>query len=141
LDFGVARSQEGDKPLTSEGTQIGTPGYMAPEQIEARGAVGPQADVFALGCVLYEAVTGTRAFYAPTIRELLTRMVTESPPLPSVHNPQIPEELEDLILRMLSKEPHNRPANATELLMILEALPPLSDAIIFDVSSSPPSST
>lgn len=140
LDFGVSRLQEGDQPLTSEGTQIGTPGYMAPEQIEARGGVGPQADVFALGCVLYEAVTGTRAFYAPTIRELLTRMVTESPPLPRAHNPQIPEELEDLILRMLSKEPQNRPANASELLRNLEILPALPDTVIFEATSSPPSS-
>lgn len=135
LDFGVSRLERGDLPLTLEGAQIGTPGYMAPEQIEARGGVGPQADVFALGCVLYEAVTGARAFYAPTIRELLARMVSENPPLPRALNPHIPLELENLILETLSKEPQGRPANALELLNKLESLPALSDAVPSDVLS------
>lgn len=139
LDFGVSRLEEGDRPLTSEGAQIGTPGYMAPEQIEARGSVGPQADVFALGCVLYEAVTGSRAFYAPTIRELLARMVNEYPPLPRLLNPQIPEQLEALIVQTLAKEPEERPANAAELLRLLEELPTLSDTVASDVYSSPQS--
>lgn len=139
LDFGVSRLEEGDSPLTSEGAQIGTPGYMAPEQIEARGSVGPQADVFALGCVLYEAVTGTRAFYAPTIRELLARMVSDAPPLPTILNPDIPEELENLIVQTLSKEPERRPVNAAELLILLQNLPPLSDARVSEVHSAPQS--
>ncbi len=141
LDFGVARLERGDQPLTSQGSQIGTPGYMAPEQIEAQAPVGPAADVFALGCILYEAVTGTRAFYAPTIRELLTRMVSEAPPLPRTLNPLIPEELESLIVRALSKTPEERPANASEFLRFLEQLPSLSDTVPQDVASSQPGSS
>src|SRR5690606_27378234 len=77
-----------------------------------------------------------RAFYAPTIRELLTRMVSEHPPLPRAVNPLIPEELESVILRALSKVPEERPSNASELLHLLEQLPPLADVVPHDVASS-----
>lgn len=129
LDFGVARLETSDDPLTAEGTQIGTPGYMAPEQIEGKGDVGPPADVFALGCVLYETVTGQRPFYAPTIRELLTKMVSEDPPDAHELNPLVPTELNALLDRVLQKDPNRRPQHAAELVNLLDALPELEDAV------------
>lgn len=123
LDFGVARLTKEDLPLTAEGTQIGTPGYMAPEQVEGSAEVDKAADVFALGCVLYELVTGQRAFSAPTIRELLNRILTEQPPLPSDLNHLVQPELERLILRSLEKLSGLRPNDAEEFVMALRGLP------------------
>jgi len=140
LDFGVARLV-GEQPiLTAEGSQIGTPGYMSPEQIEGRGSVGPAADVFALGCVLYETVTAQRAFYAPTIKELLARMLTEHPPAPSELHQDVPAELDALILRCLSKEPKQRPHDALELAELLARLPELSDEAASEARPSMPGS-
>lgn len=127
LDFGVARLVGEQPALTCEGTQIGTPGYMAPEQIEGRREVGPAADVFALGCVLYETLVGQRAFYAPTIKELLARMLSEMPPAPSELHRGVPPELDELVLHCLNKDPEHRPKNAAALVQLLNELPELSD--------------
>ncbi len=127
LDFGVARLDSSEPPLTAEGAQIGTPGYMAPEQIEGRGDVGPAADVFSLGCVLHEVITGQRAFYAPTVRELLARMVADHPPRPSELRSDVPPELDYLVASMLEKDPGRRPQDAAEVLLRLKALPRLDD--------------
>ena len=136
LDFGVARLQADDRPLTAEGTQIGTPGYMAPEQVEGRSRVGPQADVFALGCILYEVLSGQRAFYAPTIRELLGRIVGDNPvPLQELHH-GVPPELEKLVNVMLDKDPAQRPSDAANLRQLLLSLPPLDDAPPSEVQES-----
>lgn len=123
LDFGVARLAKDDLPLTAEGTQIGTPGYMAPEQVEGSAEVQATADVFALGCVLYELVTGQRAFTAPTIRELLNRILTEQPISPRELNHLAQPPLERLILRCLEKEPSLRPEDATRFVEALRELP------------------
>ncbi len=127
LDFGVARMMSEELPLTAEGTQIGTPGYMAPEQIEGAQDIGEAADVFALGCVLYELSTGQRAFAAPTIRELLNRILAGNPEPPSVLNPQILPELEALILACLEKNPSLRPKDAAAFFLRLEDIPEHED--------------
>ncbi len=123
LDFGVARLMSEELPLTAEGTQIGTPGYMAPEQVEGATDVGKAADVFALGCVLYELTTGQRAFSAPTIRELLNRILTESPDPPAALNPSVQPALDRLILRCLQKSPELRPQDAQQFWAELLAIP------------------
>ena len=123
LDFGVARLTKEEFPLTAEGTQIGTPGYMAPEQVEGSTEVNKSADVFALGCVLYELTSGQRAFSAPTIRELLNRILTERPDPPSTLNPRVQPALERLILRCLEKTPTDRPQDAAEFVLALRGVP------------------
>ncbi|HXS19258.1 MAG TPA: protein kinase, partial [Polyangiaceae bacterium] len=123
LDFGVARLTHDEFPLTAEGTQIGTPGYMAPEQVEGSAQTGPAADVFALGCVLYELTTGQRAFTAPTIRELLNRILTENPTPARELNHLIHPGLERLVARCLEKEPELRPKDAATFVALLQEIP------------------
>lgn len=136
LDFGIAKLTREDRPLTAEGTQIGTPGYMAPEQVEGRREVGAPVDVFALGCILYEILCGQRAFYAPTIRELLTRIVVEDPPAPSEIRVGVPTEVDELVLSMLAKDPARRPPDARQVEYLLQALPIFEDS---PMSSAEPS--
>jgi serine/threonine protein kinase len=97
--------------LTQVGAIYGTPSYMAPEQ--ARGLkVDARADLFSLGCILYEMATGVRAFPGDQPMEVLFRLATEQPPPPRERNPQIPEALAQLIVRLLAKKPEARPASA-----------------------------
>src|SRR5882672_7422558 len=79
LDFGIAR-QEGLTQLTRTGTLIGTPGYMAPEQARSHEAVDARADVFALGCVLFECLTGSRPFEGDTAIAILGKLLFEEAP-------------------------------------------------------------
>jgi hypothetical protein len=106
-DFGVAQLL-GEPRLTSEGGIVGTPDYMAPEQVTGR-EVGPPADLFALGIVLYEMLTGRRPFGSGTTSEVLARILrAEVPPLPSELRAREPELCRS-ILALLSKDPRDRP--------------------------------
>ncbi len=119
LDFGVARIQDArslgvpERELTSLGSVIGTPGYMAPEQ--ACGGVATAAcDLYSLGVILWELLTGRSLWKADTVTELFTAQLTEDPPSPSLHVP-LPAALEVLILQLLDREPKRRPASARDL--------------------------
>ncbi len=127
LDFGVARWLEEECPVTGEGTQIGTPGYMAPEQVEGHREVTPAVDVFALGCLLFELIVGERAFYAPTIQEVLARIVRDAPPCPRQFDSAVPEELSQLVLRLLEKNPAKRPQDGREVVRLLSRLPEIAE--------------
>jgi serine/threonine-protein kinase len=116
IDFGVSRSI--DEPPPDEGSIAGTPIYMAPEQW--RGVPAPASDVYALGCVLFELVTGTTPFDG-SLPELMTAHLERRPPRPSWLRAGLPIELERAILRALAKEPAFRPTMA-ELAAELEAL-------------------
>jgi eukaryotic-like serine/threonine-protein kinase len=107
LDFGVARLRT-QSSLSRTGVPIGTPCYMAPEQ--ARGAsIDARADVFALGCVLFECLTGQQAFSGDQIVTILLRVMHE-PAIPLLHlRPDAPPELAQLVARMLAKDPGERP--------------------------------
>jgi eukaryotic-like serine/threonine-protein kinase len=112
LDFGLARGPD-DVALTSSNLLFGTPEYMAPEQVRG-GQIGAKADLYALGCVLFEMVTGRIPFEgAPT--GVVYRHLYDLPPTPSQLRRDISPELERLILRLLSKSPELRPANADEV--------------------------
>jgi serine/threonine-protein kinase len=115
-DFGLARRLEGDGGLTVSGVPLGTPSYMAPEQ--ARGekeAIGPATDVYALGAILYEMLTGRPPFRAETATATLQQVVTEEPVPPARLNPQVPRDLETVVLKCLHKDPPKRYTSAAAL--------------------------
>lgn len=111
LDFGLAVLRESDMlQFTRAGQIVGTPAYMAPEQIRS-GVAEQRSDLYSLGCVLHEMLTGRQLFTGATAYVVFDKQVKE--PAPSV--PGIPAELDALLLRLLEKQPEARPADATEL--------------------------
>ncbi|TKD09421.1 serine/threonine-protein kinase PknK [Polyangium fumosum] len=124
LDFGIARPQA-TRPATRTGILLGTPGYMAPEQALGARTVDPRADVFALGCVLYECLAGRPVFEAEHLMVLLSKMLAPEPPRPADVRPDTPAALDEVIARMLSHEPSHRPADgaavAVEIAMLDDA--------------------
>jgi len=113
LDFGLARGGPGE-PLTDPGVVLGTPAYMAPEQAAGK-VVDTRADLFALGCVLYELLTGRRAFAGSDLMGVLTALATHHPAPPAAVNPTVPSGLSALVARLLSKDPGGRPGSAAEV--------------------------
>jgi serine/threonine-protein kinase len=126
MDFGVAHLSTSE--LTVTGTVVGTPAYMAPEQITGSRTM-PATDLFATGAVLYELVTGAKAFSAPTIQSLYFKIVSE-PPVPIVEVlPGLPPELNRIIGKALEKDPKDRYATALDMANDLTQLrATLSDA-------------
>src|SRR5207237_8041203 len=115
-DFGLARRLEGEAGATQSGVPLGTPSYMAPEQ--ARGnprAIGPAVDVYALGSILYELLTGRPPFQAETAAETILQVLYEEPASPSQLNAKVPRDLETICLKCLHKEPGRRYASAAAL--------------------------
>lgn len=123
LDFGIAHFLDSsDAQLTTDGAIIGTPAYMAPEQ--ATGvAVDARTDLYALGVVLYEMVTGGAPFRAPTTVSVLV-MHVQVPPRPPSELVEVPEALEALILDLLAKSPADRPPSAAAVIERLRAMAP-----------------
>jgi tetratricopeptide (TPR) repeat protein len=112
-DFGLAKRLDGENSGTQTGQVLGTPSYMAPEQ--ARGAgedVGPSADVYALGAILYELLTGRPPFRAAAILDTLEQVRTQEPVPPRRLQPTVPRDLETICLQCLRKEPARRYASA-----------------------------
>jgi serine/threonine-protein kinase len=115
-DFGLARRVEGEAGLTLSGARIGTPSYMAPEQAGGKHrAIGPAADVYALGAILYEMLTGRPPFRAETATETEWQVITEEPAPPSRLNAKVPRDLETICLKCLEKNPERRYASAAAL--------------------------
>jgi tRNA A-37 threonylcarbamoyl transferase component Bud32 len=114
MDFGIAKVDEGGS-RTSTGVILGTPNYMSPEQ--ARGAkVDARADVFSLGCVLYECLTGTKPFEADTVTGILLKVVMEPPPPVDFEGLGLPRALDGVLRQAMAKEPGRRFASAGELM-------------------------
>src|SRR5215210_1232475 len=113
-DFGIARAAEGTE-LTEAGSVVGTAAYLAPEQAEA-GEVGPRADVFALGVVLYELVTGRRPWQIESLGDLGRRRDVPPAPLPAVPTP-----LATAVERSLAIDPAERPESAAAVAALLDA--------------------
>src|SRR6516165_6667433 len=115
-DFGLARRLEGGAGLTQTGAVVGTPSYMAPEQARGdKNTIGPATDVYALGAILYEMLTGRPPFRAETAAGTLQQVVADEPVAPRRLNPSVPSELETVCLMCLRKEPARRYASAEEL--------------------------
>ncbi len=120
LDFGVARMA--DASATRTGVMIGTPGYMAPEQARGERNVGARSDVFALGCLLFECLTGKPPFVGDNVMAILAKVLLEDAPRVGVVRAELPEALDDLVARTLSKLPEHRPRDGAQLAAELAAL-------------------
>jgi ABC-type amino acid transport substrate-binding protein len=115
-DFGLAKLLGGDAGQTATGAVLGTPGYMAPEQAAGQTkAVGPAVDVYALGAILYESLTGRPPFRTDTSLGTLLEVMRREPHRPRSLNPAVPRDLETICLKAMAKEPHRRYASAREL--------------------------
>jgi serine/threonine-protein kinase len=114
LDFGVALAQYSDTPLTINRQLIGTPNYMSPEQALGR-SLDVRSDVFSMGAILYELLTGQRAFDGRQVEETLTKVASQQPtPIPMI-NPEVPVELVQIVERAMAKDPSERYQTAAEM--------------------------
>lgn len=121
IDFGVARIEMGAAVLTRPGTSLGTAGYMAPEQAAEAADVDARADVYALGCVLFECLTG-RAPFVGKGGGLVYKVLREKAPRPSSLRAELSDEIDALVGRLLAKDRAERPKDAAELLRAMGAI-------------------
>ncbi|WP_437476897.1 protein kinase [Sorangium sp. So ce1014] len=122
LDFGIARDLRLTQSLTSPGAILGTPGYMAPEQACGESRIDARADVFAFGCMLFECLAGRPPFLGDSALSLLMKVVLEEPPRLGELRDGVPEPLERLVARMLSKPMDRRPRDGAAVAEELAAL-------------------
>ncbi len=132
-DFGLARLR-GEGALTATGELLGTPGYMAPEQVEGSRAIDERADVYGLGAVLYALLCGEAPFRGGSAIELIHKVLSEAPAPPRARRPEVPPALEAICLRALAKSPGDRQpsaeALAAELAAFLAGEAPRSRAVV-----------
>ncbi len=149
MDFGLARIMASGDSSLSVNMIIGTPNYMAPELVVGDGPQTASADIYSLGVMLYEMVVGRVPFEGETAYATLHKQVNEAPPLPSDLNPEVPVQVEQVLLRALEKDPAQRYATASELAAAfktavqqsgLEALSPERSSV-FATRTQPPSAT
>jgi WD40 repeat protein len=119
-DFGLAKRVEGDRSLTQAGAIVGTPSYMAPEQAACRKDLTTAVDVYSLGAILYEMLTGRPPFRADTPLDTVMQVLEKEPPRPRSLNPRVDRDLETVCLKCLDKEPERRYASADALAEDLE---------------------
>ncbi len=120
LDFGLALETESGHRLTQAGLAIGTPDYESPEQASANGPLDARSDIFSLGVILYEVLTGTLPFRASSIAEQLQAISKMDPVLPRRIAPDVPGELQNICLKAMEKNPGDRYASAEEMAADLE---------------------
>ncbi|UCF39867.1 MAG: protein kinase [Gemmatimonadota bacterium] len=115
MDFGIARLSEATMGITETGLSVGTPAYMSPEQLLAESDLDERSDLYAVGVVLYECLTGGLPFAAKSPMSLVAMMLSEEPTAPQEVNSEIPPALSGLILQLLAKQPERRLSSAREL--------------------------
>jgi eukaryotic-like serine/threonine-protein kinase len=147
LDFGIAKlvssNNEGNQHKTRTGSMLGTPAYMSPEQARDASSIDDRADIYALGCILFEMVAGRPPFVRPGAGEVMIAHVIEAPPRLSSLVPEVEPSLESLVSQMLEKDPAARPQTMSEVQSRLESLvtgrpAPLMTAIMPTVDASQP---
>jgi len=122
LDLGIAHMPTATRPSTRTGTAVGTPGYMPPEQARGHKDIDARADLFSLGCVLYECFTGKIAFLGDNVMAVLAKILFEESPRLHESRPNVPQELDDLVARLMAKEVEGRPKTAAEVLAVLSSV-------------------
>ena len=126
VDFGVARMTESDSSKLTGKNILGTPEYVAPEIIEGNTADG-RADVYSLGVVAYQMLTGTTPFKGPTVGAILLQHLSKTPAPPSSVRTELSAEVDAVVLRAVAKQPSDRYASAVEFARALETLVPAID--------------
>ncbi len=130
LDFGIAKyAESAGQAITRAGTTIGTPHYMSPEQAFGRTDLDHRADIYSLGVVLYQSLTGRVPFDDETFPGLLMKLVHMPAPTLSEHSPNVPPELNELVERMLAKDPNVRPQSCREVKAVLARFRELDEII------------
>ena len=142
-DFGLARGTGGGGGLTVAGTVMGTPEYMSPEQAQGLPNVGPPTDIYALGVVVYEMLTGRMPFKADTPLAMLVARLQQAPIPPRDFRSDLPLPVEDVIMRALARKPEARYSSAGELVMALKQAAGLGTGPMSGATPpvSPPSGT
>jgi serine/threonine-protein kinase len=114
-DFGVARALATEEALTQTGLTVGTPAYMSPEQAAGERQLDARSDVYSLGCVLYEMLSGEPPFTGPTAQAIMAKRFGTSPTPVRVTRPEVPAEVDDVVPRALARTPADRFASAGEM--------------------------
>ncbi|MBN1654890.1 MAG: protein kinase [Deltaproteobacteria bacterium] len=126
LDFGIARQLLATQAMTTTGIVLGTIGYMAPEQARGDQSIDARVDIFALGCVFFECLTGKPAFPGTNFAAVLAKVLYEEVPEVRELRPEVSKPLSELVARMLAKNREKRPKNASELLVLLDDIHPVT---------------
>jgi tetratricopeptide (TPR) repeat protein len=121
LDFGLARVEAASERLTNLNV-VGTPAYMAPEQASTQADITPAADIFSLGCVVYECLTGQTPFHAPHVAAIMAKILYAEPQPLGTLRPELPSRLQELVDRMLAKDPSRRISDGQQLMRELGAM-------------------
>jgi tetratricopeptide (TPR) repeat protein len=122
VDFGIAHISRDQPRLTMTGVVLGTPGYIAPEQLESRGEGDPRVDVFSLGCVIFECLTGRPAFEGAHVMAVLAKILLQETPHVRDVRADLPVALDALVARMMAKAPEERHSDAATVLRELEGI-------------------
>jgi serine/threonine-protein kinase len=120
-DFGLAQAIENDEGDATTGRIVGTPAYIAPEQATKDAVIDNRADLYSLGVLLYQLIVGRVPFKGTTVAEILHKHRTEPPPRPSALNPEVPSQLDKMLLRALAKDPDKRYDSGAEMTEAFEA--------------------
>ena len=121
LGLGKQLSNEDDQGLTMQGTAMGTPAYMAPEQITDASSATPAADVYGLGATFYHVIAGRRPYEGKSSADILSKLRNEFPPELKDLVPDVPQGINDLIMQMIEKNPEDRPAHPSILIQEIDA--------------------
>jgi len=142
MDFGLAKTLDGDNNLSVTGAVMGTPAFMPPEQVEGLSdQIGPWSDVYSLGATMYAVFCGVHPFTAQTTLQLLQKVVNEAPPAPRSKNPEIGVELEGVILKAMAKKKEDRYQTSASLADAMKRVLLKLDSAAMDPVAAAPTPT